>query len=145
MSATDKGRLDDASTVTGLVKCNGTGNFSAAVAGTDYLISTNITTLVTALFTGAANQIFGTNGFQKLPGGLIIQWGQYTASTNGTFTVNLPFAFPVDLFICFGGTIALSSRLDSHSGSAGLNGASLSTILVTIDYVSPTTWIAIGR
>jgi hypothetical protein len=39
MSSTDKTRLDDASGVNGLVKCNGSGDFSAAVAGTDYLTS----------------------------------------------------------------------------------------------------------
>jgi hypothetical protein len=36
MSATDKSRLDDASGVNGLVKCNGSGDFSVASAGTDY-------------------------------------------------------------------------------------------------------------
>lgn len=39
MSSTDKTRLDDASGVNGLIKCNGSGDFSAAVAGTDYLTS----------------------------------------------------------------------------------------------------------
>jgi hypothetical protein len=39
MSSTDKTRLDDASGVDGIVKCNSLGNFSAAVAGTDYLTS----------------------------------------------------------------------------------------------------------
>jgi hypothetical protein len=37
MSSGDKSRLDDASSVNGLVKCNGSGNFSAAIAGIDYL------------------------------------------------------------------------------------------------------------
>jgi hypothetical protein len=41
MSSTDKTRLDDASGVNGLVKCNGSGNFSVAVANTDYLTSTS--------------------------------------------------------------------------------------------------------
>jgi hypothetical protein len=42
MSSTDKARLDDASTVNGLLSCNGSGNFSAAVAGTDYLTSATL-------------------------------------------------------------------------------------------------------
>lgn len=37
MSSTDKSRLDDAASVNGILKCNGSGDFSAAVAGTDYL------------------------------------------------------------------------------------------------------------
>jgi hypothetical protein len=42
MSSTDKTRLDDASGVNGIVKCNSLGNFSAAVAGTDYLTSASL-------------------------------------------------------------------------------------------------------
>jgi hypothetical protein len=42
MSSTDKTRLDDASATNGIVKCNGSGDFSAAVAGTDYLTSTSL-------------------------------------------------------------------------------------------------------
>lgn len=42
MSSTDKTRLDSASVVNGLVKCNGSGSFSAAVAGTDYLTSASL-------------------------------------------------------------------------------------------------------
>jgi len=42
MSSTDKTRLDDASATNGIVKCNGSGDFSAAVAGTDYLTSATL-------------------------------------------------------------------------------------------------------
>ena len=38
MSSTDKARLDDASTVNGLLSCNGSGNFSAAVPDIDYAL-----------------------------------------------------------------------------------------------------------
>lgn len=45
-----------------------------------------------ASFTGA-NQNFNTNGYQKLPGGLIIQWGIASSSTAGV-TTNFPITFP---------------------------------------------------
>ncbi len=39
------------------------------------------------------NQTFGSNGFQKLPGGLILQWGNASA-VSGAVVVTFPFAFP---------------------------------------------------
>lgn len=42
---------------------------------------------------GGSNQGLTANGYQKLPGGLIIQWGQTNVSNNGT-TVTFPVAFP---------------------------------------------------
>jgi len=38
-------------------------------------------------------QSLGSNGWQQLPSGLIIQWGAATLS-NGTFAVTFPVAFP---------------------------------------------------
>lgn len=39
-----------------------------------------------------ANQQIGISGFQKFPGGLILQWGALTV--NNTASINLPTAFP---------------------------------------------------
>lgn len=44
---------------------------------------------VLSLFT----QLLAANGYQKLPSGLIIQWGQASPSS-GTVTVTFPIAFP---------------------------------------------------
>jgi hypothetical protein len=41
-----------------------------------------------------ANQSLAASGYQKLPGGLIIQWGQDAATPNGTVNVTFPIAFP---------------------------------------------------
>ncbi|MBO4120296.1 hypothetical protein J5T34_06020 [Cupriavidus gilardii] len=43
-------------------------------------------------FTGA-NQSFGSAGYQKLPGGLILQWGQ-TGAVSGVGNTTFPIAFP---------------------------------------------------
>lgn len=37
------------------------------------------------------------NGYQKLPGGLIMQWGQATPAVGGTF-ITFPIAFPTGVF-----------------------------------------------
>jgi len=63
---------------------------------------TSNTTLLTPLrlseaFKGA-NQSLSANGFQFLPGGLVLQWGTATGSGAGT-TINFPVAFPTQ---CFG-------------------------------------------
>jgi hypothetical protein len=42
-----------------------------------------------------ANQSLATNGYQKLPGGLIIQWGTLpTTSDDGTANITWPIVFP---------------------------------------------------
>lgn len=54
-------------------------------------------------FTGA-NQSLGASGYQKLPGGLIVEWGPM-AATNGIANVTFPLAFPnAVLAIAFGET-----------------------------------------
>jgi len=84
-----------------------------------------------------------TNGYQKLPSGLIIQWGTYSNGTNGTYTVSLPIAFPnADLMVLGYSAVALALGADNFSGSAGKD--TLSTIKITIDISLDTTWIAIG-
>lgn len=73
---------------------------------TNYTSSVNIAGLVSDYSTLSAaavkyadflgtNQIIGGSGYQKLPGGLIIQWGT-VAFTTGTagYTFALPIAFP---------------------------------------------------
>lgn len=45
------------------------------------------------LATDMASSLVG-NGYQKLPNGLIIQWGTFTASTSGYTDLTFPIAFP---------------------------------------------------
>lgn len=84
MSSTDKTRLDDASTVNGLLSCNGSGDFAAAIAGIDYLKLSN--------FTGA-NQSLMETGYQKLPNGLIIQWGVVMVADGTRYQGTFPITF----------------------------------------------------
>lgn len=43
---------------------------------------------------GQFNKSLDVNGWQKLPSGLIIQWGRVNSSTSGPQTVTYPIAFP---------------------------------------------------
>jgi len=47
---------------------------------------------IVGLFSDTGRQSLGTSGYQKLPGGLIIQWGSGLLTTGST--VNFPVAFP---------------------------------------------------
>lgn len=52
-----------------------------------------------------ANQSLAANGYQRLPGGLIIQWGRVSALTTTTATAHLfnyPIQFPNKVFIIAG-------------------------------------------
>lgn len=85
------------------------------------------------------------NGYAKLPGGLIIQWGVTPYTGHGTYTQNLPIAFPSAIFIVMGApTAALPIGENECSSSAGKDGSSLSSISVTLDVGVDTAWIAIG-
>jgi hypothetical protein len=77
------------------------------------LVGTNITgtaaalniggtaALATALAAGSIPQLLAANGYQKLPGGVIIQWGisgaVSTGAPNGSVSVTFPTAFPTAL------------------------------------------------
>lgn len=95
--------------VTGVITATAgvSGNASTATAlqnartinGTSFNGSANITISSAGDFTGA-NQSLAANGYQKLPGGLVLQWGTVAvgdtlAGTPGsTGTITFPTAFP---------------------------------------------------
>lgn len=90
-------------------------------------------------FTGS-NQSLGGNGYQKLPGGLIMQWG-YSSDTASTMTITLPITFP---------NAFLNVQLTITSASVSSAGASISNtsqFSFTRDVAYPTSgfyWFAIG-
>lgn len=102
-----------------------------------------------ALFS-ALDRSLGGNGYQKLPGGLIIQWGFGTGSTGGGVAVSFPISFPTN---CAAVTVTHGNN-GSSLGSAktyniGLGGFSVA--LSTDDgsnvvaYLADSfRWIAIG-
>jgi hypothetical protein len=41
-----------------------------------------------------SSRLFAANGYQRLPGGLILQWGSATTAAGGSLAVTFPIAFP---------------------------------------------------
>lgn len=67
-------------------------------------------------FTGT-NVSFGSNGYQKLPSGLIIQWGTTAGTTdpNGNFQIAYPITFPNLNFFC---VFSLGDKIASVASSS---------------------------
>ena len=96
-----------------------------------------------ASFTGT-NQSLAASGFQKLPGGLIIQWGSVsglttTTPSNVTFPVSFPTACRQVVATMIGGP---SGVVQVYSFTASGCGINLST---SFNAGSQATWIAIGN
>jgi hypothetical protein len=101
-----------AATFTGNLTGNTAGVHTGAVTGNVTGNSDTVTNGVyTTNFTGS-NQSKATNGYQKLPGGLIIQWGTISSlGDNVSETITFPLAFPtavVSFVATAEGTSALS-------------------------------------
>ncbi len=88
-------------------------NISDSITGesSDTYASEAAVKAVNDKFTSQFVKYFGTNGYQKLPSGLIIQWGTATTLANGYITQTLPIAFPTTCF-------HVSAN---HQGSGGCN------------------------
>lgn len=79
---------DASTTVKGIVEL---ATAAEAQALTDAVRAVTPSTLKGAL--QGSNQSLVANGYQKLPGGLIVQWGT-TAATGSDTTITFPLAFP---------------------------------------------------
>lgn len=102
-------RPDDATTANGLVRKSQLDSATAAATttargtveladATEARALTNAANALTpatlaAALTGA-NQSLSASGYQRLPGGLILQWGEVTTSASGDVSVTFPLAFP---------------------------------------------------
>lgn len=117
---------------------------SQAYASTTKAISP--ATLYAAL--QGANQSLAASGYQKLPGGLILQWGVISVAAESTATVTFPIAFPT---LVIGGlaTIKANAAQTGVVSSAYFQQSSLTqAVIVKDDYGSSGThnvfWVAIG-
>lgn len=93
-----------------------------------------------------ANQSLAASGFQKLPGGLILQWG-VTASipTDSSLAITFPLAFPTACFVGFANSTSVVnvSGVNIAGGASGFTTAGMS---INND-ANPAvfTWFAIGH
>ena len=98
-----------------------------------------------ASFTGA-NVSFAGNGYQKLPSGLIIQWGFASTNASGSATVGFPITFPNNMLSLTTGSNVTNSeyhtfQLQSKSGfylqswgSSGVMVPSKAAVYIAIGY-----------
>lgn len=103
-------------------------------------------------FTGS-NQSLTANGYQKLPGGVIIQWGSLSAtsiaaSSSRTDSVTFPVAFPT---ACL--NASATARIDGVQAAAGIATAAPTTTAMSVERRNLATstsqsiaayWVAIG-
>lgn len=141
---------------TGSVSLDGSANVTLTVAVADdshaHLIG-NVDGLQAALDAKVATASYSTKslsstGYQKLPSGLIIQWGSISIAAESSATVTLPLTFPNSFLQGFAGAI-LDASITSAVASAYVSPLTTSTILVSNDgYGSSTTktiaWFVIG-
>ncbi len=115
-----------------------------AQALTDALKALTPATLAAAL--QGANQSIGTNGYQKLPGGLIMQWGQADTNGTGDTAVTFPIAFPTGVRSFVMGTIGSGAGYMGVFNSLTNTGVNVGTWSATATRAGSTVhWAAIGN
>lgn len=92
-------------------------------------------------FTGS-NRALNTNGYQRLPGGFIIQWGAAVAQPTGSVVYSYPIAFP-NGYLC--GSAQVAKTFSTDAGVRHIN-ITLSTFgLDTSNTINTDAeWFAIG-
>lgn len=83
-----------------------------------------------------------TNGYQKLPNGLIIQWGVSTVLTQGSNTINYPISFTTTGFMVVSGGVGASTVASAiHSATLSVSQFYLYSESASVRGGS---WVAIG-
>lgn len=105
-----------------------------------YNDSTTQTTASQNSFTGA-NQSLAASGYQRIPSGIIIQWG--TSSTTNT-AVTFPIAFPSACRSVVSVGTAGGSGRETRVNSLSATGFNLSSDACCANISVSAAWIAIG-
>ena len=126
------------STSGNVLTSNGTTWQSTAPAVSSVDSQTGAITL--SSLTAFANSL-GTSGYQKLPSGLIIQWGSNGAGGNGAASVSFPISFPT---ACV--NVQVTGGYSGTSGnSTGAYSVTTSGFSYTYHYSGTTDyWLAVG-
>ncbi len=106
-------------------------------------IATALTTNLASL--NSFTKLFSSSGYQKLPVGLIVQWGQTSTSSSGDVAITFPITFPNGVMetYCSSNTNAASF---SNLFSPTLSGASIAGWLYTGARTTINArWLAIGH
>lgn len=85
-------------------------------------------------------------GYQKLPGGLILQWGSVTTSASADVAVTFPVAFTTTVFSVTMTPTAIGSGGFSNVNTVGLSGFNAASWTATSTRQAvPAFWLAIGK
>lgn len=87
------------------------------------------------IVSGGGASYFGGNGYQKLPSGLIIQWGLNAGTSSGYSTYSFPIAFPRAVAVI---TATVANITSSNTARAQL----VSTTQFSIGNYNGTSWAA---
>lgn len=102
-------------------------------------------------FTGSGRQRLSENGYQKLPGGIIIQWGRVigTIAEDASHTISFPIAFSTCLSFTINGINSKASdRLDTTMQIVSVSGSSASVYCQSISgggAMNGFYWMAVGK
>lgn len=148
---------------TGTITVNGPGLTAAVPIGVGDTLEVMATPSGWMLVGGSAllssssgfGASLGASGYQKLPSGLILQWGQAPnvpqaingASSGPTTDVTLPIAYPNEIFGAFA-TYGYATMTTSSAFACGASPLSLSKIRLQNNYTSSAgfiQWWALGK
>ncbi|WP_052321429.1 gp53-like domain-containing protein [Ralstonia sp. A12] len=91
-------------------------------------------------------QLSSTGGYQKLPSGLILQWGQQGVNTSATVT--FPIAFPISVSAAWATAYLNNGEVPGSQALAGAEITSTTTSTMKINCSNPGVrlcgWVAIG-
>lgn len=93
-------------------------------------------------------KLFANNGYQKLPGGLIIQWGAVSVASTGGVSANTNVSFPIAFPSAPKSVTAIIQTSDPSQRFVGFDGANTTATTLRLTYVTNTTnaiyWTAMG-
>ena len=92
--------------------------------------------------TGASRQLLAARGYQKLPGGLILQWGQETNSVAGTTAITFPTAYPTACFVVMVTQRNLQPASTINASATNYTTTGFDMFADTKE--TPTSWFSVG-
>ncbi|QBR52705.1 hypothetical protein [Erwinia sp. QL-Z3] len=123
------------SSLTAWVMCGNSGGALPVIAGSQSNHAVNL---------GQFSNNTGSPGYQKLPGGLVMQWGTAAVPASGSAVVTYPLAFSQ-------GVVQMATPIDSSSTNnyrVGVDTSTLTTLTLRSTNTQNTTgvmWLAIGK
>jgi len=114
------------------------------ITGTDTSLAVTPSN-VTGLFADSGRVSLGTNGYQKLPSGLIIQWGVITVGHDTSATLTFPVAFTAACFSVVGnGSIGFVGTGTNNSAISFTSVGTSSCTVWNDNSLQDIRWFAIG-